>query len=169
MHRFDYTKQFNMTDVNEFLNTMLFIMRSELLFTNNLIPKCFALLETKDPDVCATAMRQLRQSDENPFVSSHEEGLKKFIEDEELKQIIFEFRMKALDEDHKIIALYIIETYDTTNGTYVFTKLENLEKKSNPIISTHFIEKGQSVVTDEGEIAEKRREITFNKNKTITI
>jgi hypothetical protein len=148
--------------VDGFFTTMIFVMRNEVLFTNDVTPKCLALLSKpgNEYDTCLGMRPIYEETIDNP-IKSLEEGKTKFLEDEHINKMIGLFKEGVENDGHGMMALFIVDVYQMEDEYYVFAKHETLvEGIRDSKIMVHKLSAHESIVDKDGEVQIKRRKFT---------
>lgn len=152
--------------IDQFRDTMKFIMRNEILFTNSITPKAFVLLKNKGGDIAEThiGMRGLYETEPDNRITTLEEGRVKISLGSDN---IEDFKQSVIADGHDLISLCVVDVYEIEgDSSFVYTmyndflddNAEQFEKK----IEIHKLVLGETQVAKDGSIGEKRSKLSFN-------
>lgn len=150
--------------IEQFRDTMKFIMWNELLFTNRVHPKAFALLKPKfgSDNNIHIGMRGINENEPENFIDSLDEGRTKI----SLTNIVNEYKQNAIADGHDVISICLIDVYEIVNDShYVYVMYNDFVDGSNAFnksIEIHKLVRGESVVQPNGEVGQKKSQLTFN-------
>lgn len=150
--------------LNQFRETMKFIMRNELLFTNRVVPKAFALLRPKDDDGDGDThigMRGIYEDEQEIIINTLDEGKTKI----SLTSIVEDYKASVIADGHDVLSMCIIDVYEIPNDShYVFVMYNdyNEDDTFGKTIEIHKLVRGESVIDKDGDVAQTRSKLTFN-------
>lgn len=151
--------------IEQFRETMKFIMKNEILFTNGISPKVFALL-TDDGNLNNTSigMRALYINEPENHIKNLNEGITKIsITTDHIEN----FKNTVVDDGFSLLSLCVIDVFEIIgDASYVFTMYnnfyDNTTQQFDKEIEIHKLMLGQTEIGENGEMSEKKSKIIFN-------
>lgn len=152
--------------IEQFRETMKFVLRNEILFTNGITPKVFLLLKEKNGDVTEThiGMKGLYDDEPENIITNLDEGRTKIFLD---NNNIEDFKRSAISDGHDLMSMCVVDVYEIQgDSSYVYTMykdfLDNNVEKFEKKIEIHKLVLGRTEVKQDGSIGEKKSKLTFN-------